>query len=296
LPTVRTPLLEIAYEERNPNARKIVVLLHGFPDDAATWEGVLAAPELRTVRTLVPYLRGYGPTRFRDASTMRSGEIAALGRDVIEFLDALGIERCVLVGHDWGARAGYAAAVLAPDRIRHLIALSVGYGTNVPSQKISMPQNEYYWYQWFLATERGRAALSDERRAFCRYLWRTWSPSWHFEESEFERTAASFDNPDFVEIVLHSYRQRWGFVPGDPLYEHDRARLAPLPKIAVPTIVMAGADDGATLPEATEGIEKFFTDSFARELLSGVGHFIQRERPQAVADTIAAVLAGVPPV
>lgn len=296
MPTVRTPLLEVDYEERNPNARTVVVLLHGFPDDASTWNGVVATRERASVRTLAPYLRGFGATRFRDPATMRSGQSAALGRDAIEFLDALGIERCILVGHDWGARAAYAAAALAPERFDHLVALSVAYGAGGPARRISHAQAERYWYQWFFATERGRDALENARAAFCRFLWQRWSPSWRFEEAEFERTAGAFDNPDFAETVLHYYRHGWSFAPGDPRYESDQARLATLPKIAVPATVLLGDEDGATLPDAVGGIEKYFSGPFARELLGGVRHFIQRERPQTVADTIAAAIKGDPPV
>jgi pimeloyl-ACP methyl ester carboxylesterase len=290
MPSTSTPHLHVVYEERRPSERDAVVLLHGFPDDARTWDAVVDAPELASVRTLAPYLRGYGATRFRDPATARSGQSAALARDVLELLEALGIERCILVGHDWGARAAYNAAVLAPQRVRSVVALSVGYGTNVPSHMLSYDQIEHYWYQWYFATPRGETLLREDRHAFCRALWRRWSPGWDFAADEYERTAASFDNPDFVEIVLHSYRQRWGFAPGEPCYEEDEAVLRAAPPLAVPVQVLHGDADGATLLEATEGKEAYFPAGYRRTVLAGVGHFVQRERPAAVIEAIVAAL------
>jgi pimeloyl-ACP methyl ester carboxylesterase len=290
MPSTSTTHLQVVYEERRPSESDVVVLLHGFPDDARTWDAVVAAPELASVRTIAPYLRGYGPTRFRDPSTPRSGQSAALARDAIELLEALGIERCILVGHDWGARAAFNAALLAPQRIRSVVALSVGYGTNVPSQELSYDQSERYWYQWYFATPRGEAALRADRHGFCRYLWQRWSPRWRFDAEEYDRTAASFENPDFVEIVLHSYRQRWGFAPGEPRYEEDEIRLRSAPPLGVPVQVLHGSTDGATLLEATEGREALFPVGYRRIVLEGTGHFVQRERPQAVVDAIVAAL------
>ena len=290
MPSISTPHLHVVYEERRPNAPDAVVLLHGFPDDARTWDAIVDAPELACTRTVAPYLRGYGPTRFRDPATPRSGQAAAFARDVVELLEALGIERCILVGHDWGARAAYNAAVLAPQLVRSAIALSVGYGTNVPSQVLSYEQSERYWYQWYFATPRGEAALREDRRGFCRYLWQRWSPRWHFGEEEYDRTASSFENPDFVEIVLHSYRQRWDFAPGDQRYQDDEALLSRAPPLAVPVQVLHGSEDGATLLEATEGREALFPAGYRRVVLEGAGHFVQRERPQAVIEAIVAAL------
>jgi pimeloyl-ACP methyl ester carboxylesterase len=288
--TAATPALDIAFEERHPDSPDVVVLLHGFPDDGRTWDAVLACPELARSRTIVPWLRGYGATTFRDPLAPRTAQASALARDVLDLLDALGIARCTLVGHDWGARAAYGAAVLAPERFSRIVAMSVGYGTNVAAQKMSYGQAAHYWYQWLFATSRGEAALRDDRRGLCRYLWQTWSPSWNFTENDFERTAKAFDNPDFVEVVLHSYRSRWGFAPADPRYAADDAALAKTPPVRVPTIVLHGDEDGATLLESSAGVEAYFPAGYAREVLSGVGHFVQRERPAAVAAAIARVL------
>jgi len=287
MPIAYTQRLEIEYEERNPEARETVVLVHGFPDDARTWDAVLELPEFAGKRAIVPWLRGFGATRFRDPIAPRTAGTGALARDVIDLLDALGIERCTLVGHDWGARAGYAAAVLAPERFELLIAMSVGYATNVPSQTMEYDQAHAYWYQWFFATSRGETALTNERRALCRYLWRTWSPSWRFDDGEFERTAAAFDNPDFVPVVLHSYRRRWGFAPPDPRDVLDDAKLAGNPAIAVPTVVLHGDEDGATLPSATSDKERYFTGGYERRVIGGAGHFVQREAPHVVAAALS---------
>ena len=237
-------------------------------------------------RTLVPYLRGFGGTRFLDEDAPRSGQLTALGQDVIEFVDALGLGSFTLVGHDWGARAAYVAAALLPERVRGLVAISVGYGTNDPRQELSFEQARAYWYQWYFGLDRGREALEADRRALCRELWETWSPGWRFDEREFEATASSFDNQDFVEVAIHSYRHRWGNAPGDPYHEDLEARLSEPPPISVPTTVLHGEDDGATLPETSAGKEHFFTGPYERLVLPGVGHFVQRERPEAVVEAV----------
>ena len=290
MPVALTPQLAIAYEERNPQSQDVVVLVHGFPDDARTWDALLACEPFANARTIVPWLRGFGETRFRDAATPRQAHASALARDIVDLLDALGIARCTLVGHDWGARAGYGAAVLAPERIDTLVALAVGYGTNVPGQAMSYAQAQAYWYQWFFATPRGAAALRDDAVALCRHLWRAWSPSWRFDEAEYARTAAAFVAPDFAEIVVHSYRHRWGFAAAEMSAANaaDDALLAGLPPIAVPTLVLHGAEDGATLLEATEHRESSFAAAYERIVVRGAGHFVQREAPGIVAAAYAA--------
>ncbi|WP_119066948.1 alpha/beta fold hydrolase [Rubrobacter indicoceani] len=279
---VRTETLEIAYLEDGPPDAETVVLVHGFPDDATTWNGVSERLVAAGYRTLAPYLRGYGQTRFLENRTVRSGQIAALGQDLMDFIEALDLRDIVLVGHDWGARAAYIAAALMSERVEKLVALAVGYGTNDPDQRLPLLQTRNYWYQWFLNTGKGSRELKENRRDFCRYLWRLWSPGWSFTAGEFEATARSFENPDFVEIAVHSYRHRWGNAPSDPSYSALEEKLAGPPEISVPTIVLMGADDGATLPELSEGKELFFTGSYRREVLPEVGHFVQRERPDAV--------------
>ncbi|GAC1523525.1 MAG: alpha/beta hydrolase [Vulcanimicrobiaceae bacterium] len=293
MPVVSTPHLDVAYEERNAGARDVVVLVHGFPDDARTWDALCARPALANARMIAPWLRGFGETRFRDPAAPRVAPAHALARDVVDLLDALGIERCTLVGHDWGARAAYGAAVLAPERVSALVALSVGYGTNVPGQTMSYEQMHAYWYQWYFATPRGAATLADDRAAFCRHLWRVWSPTWTVPAGEYERTARAFENPDFTSIALHSYRHRWGFAEAGAGSAADEATLAALPPIAVPTLVVHGDVDGATLLEATADRERSFGQLYERLVLPGVGHFVQREAPDALDAAIVAFRARV---
>ncbi len=283
---VRTPRLEMAYEEKGDRKNLPIILLHGFPDDVRTWDAVVSALVEAGYRTLTPYLRGFGPSRFLHEETPRSGQLTALGQDVIDFADALGIGEFILVGHDWGARAGYVVSAARPERVRALLAISVGYGTNDPGQVISFAQARAYWYQWYFATERGRVAIESDRKGFCRKLWETWSPGWHFDDETFEETAKSFDNPDFVDIAIHSYRHRWGYVPGDPYYNNLEELIANAKLITVPTIVIHGEDDGATLPETSADKEKFFTNFYKRYVLSNVGHFVQRENPDFVVKAI----------
>jgi pimeloyl-ACP methyl ester carboxylesterase len=192
----------------------------------------------------------------------------------------------VLVGHDWGARAAYAATALAPHRISGLVALSVGYGAHPPAQPPSFDQARAYWYQWYFGHALGRAALAADRRGFCRLLWTTWSPGWSFREEDFDVTAQSFENPDFVDVAVHCYRHRWGGVPGDPRYGHAQKLLAALPAITAATTVLHGANDQATLTASTEGCEHLFRGSYVRRVLPGIGHFIPRECPDVVLEAI----------
>jgi len=284
--TVDTPLLRIGYEEWNPAGGAAAVLVHGWPDSPRTWQGV--APRLAEAgwRVLVPALRGFSPTRFLQADTPRSGQLAALGRDLLDFIDALGLDRPALVGHDWGARAAANACGLAPGAARALALLSVGYGTNAPDQPIALEQARNYWYHWYMATPRGERTVRQDRRAFTRLMWDTWAPAGWYDPAEFEATAAAFDNEDWADVVLHSYRHRWGHAPGDPRYAADDAALNPAPVLAVPALVLHGAADTCNHPDTSAGKEGFFGGPYRRELLAGVGHFPQREAPEAVAEAL----------
>lgn len=285
---VETSRLRVAYEERGGSDSPVVVLVHGFPDDAKTWDKV-AEPLVRAgYRTIAPYVRGYAETRFLDGSTPRSGQLSALGWDLIEFTEALGLERFVLVGHDWGARAAYILASERPERVSSLVALAVAYGTNDPGQRLSPAQTQSYWYQWYFNTEKGREELRENRRAFCEHLWRVWSPNRDFSSEEYEKTARSFENPDFVDVAIHSYRHRWANAGGDPAYEELEERLSGPPEIRVPTTLLMGEADGATLPETSDSKEVFFTKDYERRVLPGVGHFIQREVPGVVVEEVLA--------
>ncbi len=278
MPFAVTPVLEIAYEVRGPRHGPPAILVHGFPDSVRTWDHLAEALAADGMRVFVPSVRGFGETKLRDA-WHTTGETAALGRDILEFADAVGVERFALVGHDWGARAAYVAAALEPHRIASMVAISVGYGTNLADQRLTPEQSRAYWYQWYFGTERGVEALENDRYTFCESLWKLWSPSWRFTAEEFERTAAAFDNPEFAKIVVHSYRQRWGFVPGHTRYALDRSYLDGLPPLDVATLVLHGDEDGATLPEMTQDKDAFFRGPYRRETFSGCGHFVQRERP-----------------
>ena len=219
--TVHTPTLEIAYLEVGPPDGPPVILLHGWPSDPHDWDGV--APPLADsgCRVLMPWLRGYGPTRFLDPATPRSGQQAALGADLRDFMDALGIGQAILGGYDWGGRAACVVAALWPERVRGLVSIT-GYNIqNIPAsgQPASAVTELRYWYQWYFQTERGRAGLRANRRDLARLLWRLWSPNWRFDDATFDRTAASFDNADFVEVTIQSYRHRYANAPGDPALE-----------------------------------------------------------------------------
>ena len=286
-------MLEIAYEETGPADGPPVILLHGFPDDPRTWDGVVPALAADGCRVLVPWLRGYGRTRFLDAGTPRSGQQAALGADLRAFMAALGIERATLAGYDWGGRAACIMAALRPERVRGLVSIT-GYNIQniAASGRPADAEAEYsYWYQWYFNTERGRAGLEANRRDICRLLWRLWSPNWQFDEPTFAATADSFDNPDFVEVVIHSYRHRHRHAPGDPALDPIEARLALQPPITVPTIVLHGAADGVDRPENSENAAQHFTGPYRREIVPVAGHFLPREAPEAVVGALRELLA-----
>jgi len=286
--TIRTPTLEIAYEESGPAEGPPVVLLHGFPDDVRAYDGVVPSLAAAGWHVIVPYLRGYGPTRFRDPRTPRSGQQAALGRDLVDFLDALGLERVALAGYDWGGRAACIVAALWPERVASLVSIG-GYNIQniARSGEPAPPDREHrLWYQWYFHTERGRAGLAANRRPLCRLLWELWSPNWRFDDATFERTAMSLDNPDFVEVVIQSYRHRYGLAPGDPSLDAIERRLAAQPMITAPTIVLHGACDGVSRPQSSEGHARFFSGPYQRRVVPVAGHFLPQEAPGAVIDAL----------
>ena len=290
--TVRTPTLEIAYEAHGREGGVPVVLLHGFPDDPRAFDAV--APPLASAgyRVLVPYLRGYGPTRFLDAAEPRMAQQAAIGQDLLDFMDALGIPGAGLAGYDWGGRAACIAAILAPERVRALVTIG-GYNvqnTLAPSPPAPVAQERAYWYQWYFNTERGRAGLEKNRRELCKLLWREWSPTWKFDDAEFERTAPSFDNPDFVPVVIHSYRHRHGNAAGDPRLDAIERRLAARAPITVPALILHGGDDAVSLARGVGRDIALFPPGTEERVVPGVGHFMPRENPQAVIDALLKVV------
>ena len=293
MPTVCTPTLEIGYEEWGDAAGAPVVLLHGFPDDAHAWDAVAPPLTARGGRVLAPYLRGYGPTRFLDPAAPRIAQQAALGQDLLEFLDALGIERAALAGYDWGGRAACIAAILAPARVRALVTIG-GYNvqnTLAPPRPAAAEDERGYWYQWYFNTERGRVGLEQNRREICRLLWRDWSPGWRFDDATFERAAVAFDNPDFVPVVIHSYRHRHRNAPSDPRFDAVERRLAERPRIEVPSVILHGRDDGVDAPWHSEKHPALFPDGTERHVIPDAGHFLPREQPGAVADALLSLLA-----
>jgi pimeloyl-ACP methyl ester carboxylesterase len=293
VPTVRTPTLEIGYEEWGAAAGAPIVLLHGFPDDAHAWEAVALPLAAQGCRVLAPYLRGYGPTRFLDAGAPRMAQQAAIGQDLLDFLDALGIERAALGGYDWGGRAACIAAILAPPRVRALVTIG-GYNvqnTIAAPVPASARQERANWYQWYFNTERGRLGLEQNRREICRLLWRDWSPGWRFDEATFERTAVAFDNPDFVPVVIHSYRHRHRNAPGDPRFDAIERRLTERPRIEVASVILHGRDDGVDRPRKSERHPALFPEGTERRVVPDAGHFLPREQPGAVVEALRSLLA-----
>jgi pimeloyl-ACP methyl ester carboxylesterase len=291
LKRIRTSVLEIAYEESGPDAGVPVLLMHGFPYDPRAFDEVVPPLAEAGLRVIVPYLRGYGQTRFLDGATTRSGQQAALARDLVELMDALGIPSAVLAGFDWGGRAACVTAALWPERVRGLVSAN-GYNIQdiAASVKPATPEQEHrLWYQYYFHTERGRAGLQTNRRDLCRLLWQLWSPNWKFDDAAYERTAASFDNPDFVDVVIHSYRHRFGYAAGDSAYDLVERELAGRPPIAVPTIVLQGEGDGVGVYNArvAEADAKRFTGPYEYRLIPVIGHDVPQEAPK---ETAAAVL------
>jgi len=285
---VQTDLLEIAYAELGPAGGPPVILLHGWPYDIHSFAEV--APQLAAdgYRVIVPYLRGYGETRFLSAEAMRNGQPAALALDTVAMMDALKVPRAVLAGFDWGARTADIIAALWPERCSGLVAVS-GYliGSQAAGRSPLAPEAELqWWYQFYFATERGRAGYEQHRREFGRLIWRMASPKWAFDEATFNRAAAAFDNPDHVAVVIHNYRWRLGLAEGEPRYEKPERQLAAAPAITVPTITLEGDANGAPHPEPAAYAAKFTGPYAHRTLTGGVGHNLPQEAPRPFAQAV----------
>ena len=289
---IRTSTLDVAYEESGDAGGVPVFLLHGWPYDPRDYDKVIPPLVAAGCRIIVPYLRGFGATRFHSADTPRSGQQAALGSDLRELMDALTIERAVLAGYDWGGRAACIVSALWPERVIGLVSGNSYNLQNIPTamEPASPAQERRLWYQYYFHSERGRAGLIANRREFCRLLWTLWSPHWAFDDATFERSAVSFDNPDFVAVTIQSYRHRYGYAAGDPALEAIEQRLAAQPRIAVPTIALQGEADGVHPPESSERHAAFFTGPYQRRLLPRIGHNPPQEAPQAVADAIVELM------
>jgi pimeloyl-ACP methyl ester carboxylesterase len=293
--TVKTPILEIAYHESGPANGIPVILLHGFPDDAHAYDGVTPILAKAGHRALSVYLRGYAPTRFLDRSQPRTAEQAAIGQDVIDFADALKLDRFAVAGFDWGGRAAGVAAALHPDRVRAAVLIG-GYSiqnTVTPGRPGSPESARRAWYQWYFNTEAGRAGLEQNRKALCEALWREWSPTWNFPPEMYAQTAASFESPDFVDCVIHSYRHRNFNAPGEARFLETERALAKRPPITAPTIVLHGGDDafGRQSPEITAAERVILPKIVDKRIVDGAGHFVPHEKPEPVAKAIIDVLA-----
>jgi len=285
--------LNVGYAEAGPGNGPAVVLLHGWPYDIHSFVDVAPLLASAGYRVVVPYLRGYGTTRFLSSVTLRNGQQSALAQDIVDLLDALKIQKAILGGFDWGARTADIIAALWPERCKALVSVS---GYLIGSQKAGKvplpPQAEFqWWYQYYFATERGREGYDKYRREFSKLIWQLASPKWNFDEATFVRSAAALDNPDHVSIVIHNYRWRLGLAEGEAKYDELEARLAASPNITVPTITLEGDANGAPHPEPGAYAKKFSGKYEHRTIDGGVGHNLPQEAPQAFAQAILDVAA-----
>lgn len=290
---INAGVLDVALHELGPADGTPVFLMHGFPYAIDAYTEVSPLLAAQGCRVIVPCLRGFGATRFLSDATLRSGEQAALGADLLALMDALAIDRAVLAGYDWGGRAACVVAALWPERCAGLVSLNSYNIQNIAAAMVpDTPGNERsLWYQYYFHNERGRAGLAADRRAFCRLLWKLWSPSWVFDDATFERSAAAFDNPDFLDVVIHSYRHRFGLVAGDPALADIEQRLAAQPPITVPSITFDGADDGVRPAAAAAHQARHFIGSRSHRIVPGAGHNLPQEKPQVFAGAVLELVA-----
>jgi pimeloyl-ACP methyl ester carboxylesterase len=281
-------LLNVGYAEAGPADGPAVVLLHGWPYDIYSFVDVAPLLASAGYRVIVPYLRGYGTTRFLSNDTFRNGQQSVVALDIIALMDALGIKQATIGGFDWGARTADIIAALWPERCKALVSVS-GYLIGSPSMAPLPPKAELaWWYQYYFATENGRAGYDKNRRDFAKLIWQLASPKWDFDDATFDRTAMSFDNPDHVAIVIHNYRWRIGLARGESQYDDLDKRLAEFPVITVPTITLEGDANGAPHPDASSYAKKFSGKYAHRVIKGGVGHNLPQEAPQAFAEAIVA--------
>jgi pimeloyl-ACP methyl ester carboxylesterase len=281
-------VLSVGYAEAGPADGPAVILLHGWPYDIHTYVDVAPLLASKGYRVIVPYLRGYGTTRFLSRETARNGQQAAIAADIVDLMDALKIGKAVIGGCDWGARTANIVAALWPERCKALVSVS-GYliGSQEINRKPLPPKAELaWWYQYYFATERGRAGYEKYRRDFARLVWQLASPQWHFDDATFDRSAAAFDNPDHVDIVIHNYRWRLGLAQSEAKYDELEKRLAGFPVITVPTITLEGDANGAPHPDPASYARKFSGKYAHRAITGGIGHNLPQEAPEAFAQAI----------
>ena len=286
---VKAGVLHVAYREVGPADGPPVILLHGFPYAPSAFDEVADRLAGAGRRCIIPFLRGYGPTRFCSPETPRSGQQGALAADLLAFMDALSIESAILAGYDWGGRAACIVAALWPDRVRGLVSGGTGYNLQNLAKAgavVSPEEALRRWYWYYFSTPHGRDALDADRTAVGRILWQLWSPNWAFDEDTLRCTADAFDNPDFVDVVIHSYRHRLGLAPGDEAYAAIEERLLAQPKIKVPTVNLHGGADGFDPPVTPDRSAQHFTGPYRREIIAGVGHNVPQEAPLAFADAV----------
>jgi pimeloyl-ACP methyl ester carboxylesterase len=285
--SIKTDVLEIAYEDEGPEDGLPVLLLHGWPDGPGGWTRVAGHLRANGWRTIIPCLRGLSPTRFLSDKTPRYGAGIALAQDAIELMTALRVDCFAVVGHDWGARAAYTLAALFPERLTAVVALALAYQPFARFQVPGFQQSKQFWYQWFQCIEGGAAAVRRDPIGFARIQWDTWSPPGWFSESEFIATAKGFKDPDWVAITLNAYRSRW--IAGeitDRRYQDLQSKLEAVACLSVPTLMIQGASDFCDHPSESEGLDRYFSAEYQRVLLEGVGHFPHRESANAVASHI----------
>jgi pimeloyl-ACP methyl ester carboxylesterase len=284
--SVETDVLRIAFETGGPGAGPCVLLLHGWPDDIQGFRKLTPCLEAAGYRWVAPYLRGFGPTQFRSHATPRDGSAVALAQDAIDLVDRLGWSRFAVIGHDWGARAAYTLAAVVPERISTIAALALAYSPRGAFPTPDFAQSRRWWYQWFMTADRGADAVRRDPKGFARIQWDTWSPPGWFEEAEFDLTARSFANPDWITISLHGYRSRWRAERMDPQYDHLRERVTRTELLRVPAVMIQGGADECDPPSESENQQRYFPAGYVRVVLDGVGHFPAREAPQRVAEAL----------
>lgn len=293
LKSIKAGVLNVGYHELGPSGGQPIILLHGFPYDIQSYVDVGPRLAAEGYRVIAPHLRGHGATTFLDAATPRSGEQAAIGRDLVDFLDALGIRKAIFAGYDWGGRAGCVAAALWPERCSGLVSVNGYLIQDIAKSNLPAPARveRGFWYQFYFQTERGRAGLDAHRRDIAEIMWHDNSPTWKFGKEVFERSAPSFDNPDYVDVVIHSYRHRLGGAPGYPEYTELEARLATQPVITVPTVTLDGDSDGVIPATDGKASADKFSDKRVHHVVTGVAHNLPQEAPEAFADAVMEVAA-----